>query len=130
MSQPMRVVWRCLAIGALSLGLLAGGCRRQAQEPMPPPEPAQAPSPASAAVPQQERDWLDSYSRASIAVAQAVSPSVAFVSVQRTAAAGAPSQFLPGQMLPPNRQRAEGSAVVIDPAGVLLTNNHVVERAT
>ena len=132
MSQPMRAVRSYLTIGVLFLGLLVGGCGRQARAPMPPPESTQASPPASMtpAASQQGGSWLDSYSRASIAVAQAVSPTVAFVTVQRSGGDGGVPQRFPGHPLVPRGQRAEGSAVVIDPAGLLLTNNHVVERAT
>jgi serine protease Do len=90
-----------------------------------PPPPANAAPPASppAAAP-QGGSWLDSYSAASAEVARAVAPAVAFVAaeVSRDSSLGG---------LPMRRQGvAEGSAAVIDAAGYLLTNQHVVDGAS
>jgi serine protease Do len=75
--------------------------------------PAQQPAPDSRELPDAEA--LDAYSRAVIAVAERLGPSVANLRVQRRTRRG--------------RAEGGGSGVVIAPDGYLLTSAHVVDGA-
>lgn len=63
-----------------------------------------------------EVELLDAYSRAVIAVVEAIGPAVVSIAVGRLAAGAA-------------EQTGAGSGVVIAPDGYILTNHHVVQRA-
>ena len=75
------------------------------------------------AVPQQDADLLDAYSRAVASVAEKLRPSVVNIAVSQASQGQAPA----GQ---PAEGRGTGSGFVITPDGLILTNSHVVHRAT
>jgi S1-C subfamily serine protease len=68
-------------------------------------------------------DLLDAYSRAVTHAVQRVSPSVVNVEIERLL----PPQALQG---PPRQARGSGSGFVFTPDGLILTNSHVVHRAS
>lgn len=53
-------------------------------------------------------------------VAEAVRPTVFFISVRAVA---------PGEFLQPVPREGVGSGIIVDPSGLVLTNNHVIENA-
>jgi S1-C subfamily serine protease len=68
-------------------------------------------------------ELFDAYSRAVVSVAERVSPSVVRIDVLERGAAGERGQ--PGNVL-----RGSGSGFVFTPDGFVLTNSHVVHRAS
>lgn len=68
----------------------------------------------------------DAYSRAVVNAARRVGPSVVNIDVRMPAPVG---QFAPLQVVPPE-VRGNASGIVLDPGGLILTNSHVVHRAT
>jgi serine protease Do len=109
---------RLAALFLCSAALAVSGCSGRASRPAaaaPESPPAAAPAPST-----KGGSLLDDYSAASAEVARAVSPAVAFVAVA-----------VPGGGLRGGRTGvAEGSAAVIDAAGYLLTNNHVIQGSS
>jgi S1-C subfamily serine protease len=69
-------------------------------------------------------DLLDAYSRAVTHAVQRVSPSVVNVEIERRLQ---PTQALQGA---PRQARGSGSGFVFTPDGLILTNSHVVHRAS
>lgn len=74
---------------------------------------------------------LDHLSTAYQLVSKRVGPSVVYIDTIKTSNSGLPRDefgflFGPGGY----RQQNQGSGVIMDPAGYILTNNHVIERAT
>ena len=70
-------------------------------------------------------DLLDAYSRAVINAADRVSPSVVNLDVRTNAGR---KQATPFRM--PEEQRGTGSGFIFTPDGFILTNSHVVHRAS
>jgi S1-C subfamily serine protease len=75
------------------------------------------------AVPEQDTDLLDAYSRAVSSVAEKLRPSVVNIAVSQAN----PGQVPAGQ---PAESRGTGSGFVITPDGLVLTNSHVVHKAS
>ena len=73
--------------------------------------------------PQLDEDLLDAYSRAVIAAAEKISPSVVYIEVQQSARSR--------RNTPRFRRdnRASGSGFIFTPDGFILTNSHVVHGA-
>ncbi len=105
------------------VALAATGCSGPAPQSAGAAPPANPPA-VTAPPPAEGGSWLDSYSAASANVARAVSPAVAFVAAE--VSRGGQVRGFPAR----RRGIAEGSAAVIDPAGYLLTNQHVVAGAS
>jgi S1-C subfamily serine protease len=82
---------------------------------------AREPSPASDPGSSDDAGLLDAYSRTVIGALARVQPAVAYVSVERRAPGGA-SRDAP--------QHAGGSGFLFTPDGYMLTNSHVVHRAS
>src|SRR5258708_497857 len=68
-----------------------------------------------------DEDLMDAYSRAVIAAAEKVSPSVVFIEVQQ----GAGSRSGRARRMP-QEARGSGSGFIFTPDGFILTNSHVV----
>src|SRR5918992_5988225 len=74
---------------------------------------------------QSDEQLLDAYSRAVIAAAEKVSPSVVFIEVAQTVRSRRRSSArMPGEA------RGSGSGFIFTPDGFILTNSHVVRGAT
>ena len=74
-------------------------------------------------VPEDDVNLLDAYSRAVTSVAEKLRPSVVNIAVSQPSQ-GKPA---PGQ---PSEARATGSGFVVTPDGLILTNSHVVHKAS
>jgi S1-C subfamily serine protease len=75
---------------------------------------------------ESDRDLLDAYSRAVVSATDAVSPSVVFIEVRQEAprtASGGPWRRAP-------EVGGTGSGFLFTPDGLILTNSHVVHRAS
>jgi S1-C subfamily serine protease len=79
---------------------------------------------AADVAPQNDDDVMDAYSRAVIAAAEKVSPSVVYIEVEQRASNRRPN--IPRR--PPER-RGSGSGFIFTPDGFILTNSHVVHGA-
>jgi len=119
---------------SLLLVLALGACRSaaapqptQSPEPSPVPVATRAPAPSPGELPAPEPSVVDlelAFERA----AEAIAPSVVSVINEQSAPAELPS-FL-RELAPREGVTGLGSGVIIDEAGYILTNNHVVEGAT
>jgi S1-C subfamily serine protease len=76
------------------------------------------------AAPPSDHDVLDAYSRAVMAAAEKVSPSVVYIEVAQR-----PSNRRPNIPRRPEERRGSGSGFVFTPDGFILTNSHVVHGA-
>jgi S1-C subfamily serine protease len=79
----------------------------------------------SEAIPVSGGDLLDAYSAAVIKAAEKVSPSVVNVEIQRSLTSQPAPRFRR-----PDEIRGSGSGFIFTPDGFILTNSHVVHRAT
>jgi len=79
---------------------------------------------APGVTPQSDDDVLDAYSRAVIAAAEKVSPSVVYIEVEQRTSTRRPN--IPRR---PQERRGSGSGFVFTPDGFILTNSHVVHGA-
>ena len=84
---------------------------------------AARPAPAAAPL---DIPTLNEFDRASVAVADAIRPCVVLVQSEQVKR----ENILPGIPGRTRRSTAQGSGVIIDPAGVILTNRHMVEGAS
>jgi S1-C subfamily serine protease len=80
--------------------------------------------PGSAPEPVNDDHLLDAYSRAVIGASEAVSPSVVNLEVRQQIQRRTRNQRAPGET------RGGGSGFVFTPDGFILTNSHVIHRAT
>lgn len=87
-------------------------------------EPEQVGTQSPAATQQSDEDLLDAYSRAVIAAAEKISPSVVYIEVQQATRSRRTNT-------PRFRRdnRASGSGFIFTPDGFILTNSHVVHGA-
>lgn len=84
------------------------------------PETGHAP-----AVPQDAAEFLDAYSQAVISVAEKVSPAVVNIGIKHNV-----NVRLPNGQVVPREAGGNGSGVIITPDGFILTNSHVVSKAS
>src|SRR5579871_1717392 len=75
-------------------------------------------------VPASDAALLDAYSQAVIYAAEKVSPSVVYIEVRQRVAENRPGRRSPGEMA------GSGSGFLFTPDGYILTNSHVVHKAT
>ncbi|HEX7979897.1 MAG TPA: trypsin-like peptidase domain-containing protein, partial [Gemmatimonadaceae bacterium] len=101
-----------------TLRLLADGASAAAQGPMPHTEP------------DSDAELLDAYSRAVIAAVERVGPAVAHLEVWSDVDPRARRGRSRGPSSGPREATGTGSGFLFTPDGFVLTNSHVVERAT
>jgi S1-C subfamily serine protease len=80
---------------------------------------------ASERIPLADDELLDAYSRAVVSAAEKVSPSVVKIDVQRQ-----PPSHPGPEMRRPQEMQGSGSGFIFTPDGFILTNSHVVHRAS
>ncbi len=80
-------------------------------------------------VPPTDDDVMDAYSRAVIAAAEKVSPSVVYIEVEQRTSNRGTSNGGPSVTRRPQERRGGGSGFIFTPDGFILTNSHVVHDA-
>jgi serine protease Do len=118
----------CNSLVVTGLLLSLSGCARQngTQEAQ---GDVRAETQAAPAAPAPTPSWAKAGDPAIADVVQQVLPSVVSVSSTRTARMQSPMQFFFGGPPIERRQQGLGSGVILDAAGIVVTNNHVVAEA-